>query len=71
MISRTGSAKSRTLMSVQHQKIVEQEEEALSRQTAESVVDTGEEDDTVDGFAARDEVDGVSYEQNFVQNLIY
>ena len=64
VISRTGSAKSRTLMSVQHQKIVEQEEEALSRQTAESVVDTGEEEDTVDG-AALDEVDGVSLEKHF------
>ena len=65
MISRTGSAKSRTLMSVQHQKIVEQEEEAMSRQTAESVVDTGEEEDTVDGGAAGDEVDGVSLEEHF------
>ena len=65
VISRTGSAKSRTLMSVQHQKIVEQEEEAMSRQTAESVVDTGEEEDTVDGGAARDEADGVSLEEHF------
>lgn len=59
--SRGGSVRSQTLMSLQHKKIVEQQEaeegEALSQQTTDSVIDDSAAGEEVDGG---DEVDGVS-----------